>query len=246
MKRYFGLEVAYFVVATAFTWVLLGSILAAVDFIFPSGNVQSKENNIEVIVEHLIKERKITQIVEQGPEKYFETYVFDSVTREKRLKSIQRRHVLDTLSKSNSNDDFPLLFLSDPTVKLPVYFFKKSNIVLYHYIRIRSLFLIVIWALLLYQIFLVLYDLRRAVIFSEKNVSRMRRVGFMFLALFVLQNFKDTYYGVLSPEGHLLLLDKKHILLMNISYLYLIVGLIFFGLSQVFVAGKRVQTEIEH
>lgn len=245
MKKLFGLEVAYFFVATAFTWVLLGSIIATIDFIYPSKSLLARENNIEVTVEHLIKERKITQIVEQGPEKYFETYVIDSVTKEKRLKSIQRRHILDTLGVSKTSDVFPLMFLSDPTVKLPVYFFKKSNIVSYHYIRIRSLFLILIWALLLYQLFLVLYDLRRSVFFSEKNVLRLKRVGFLFLALFLFQNFKEMYYGIVTPEGHLVLIDKKHLLLKNLSFAYLMIGMIFLGFVQVFKVGKHFSSEIK-
>lgn len=240
MRNKLSFRVAYTLVTTAFTLGLLFLLLSVIGVFFGSGGSISW-NNIELKVSVASNNKWITAIVEEtGKSKPYNEYVLnekgDTIGR-----NSGSREIMDTL-KVFKKEDF-VEHIEDPTIKLPLSYFKKSGNINYILLQSRVFLLVLLWEYILYQLFLILYDLKNEIFFIQSNTRRMRRIGYAFIFMCLL-DFKYDFNVFLSPENALIIHSGSKVSFFTGNFfLYLTIASIVFVLSWVFNQGTQLKQE---
>lgn len=198
MKKKLSFRIAYSLITATFTLGLLLALLTLVDVIAGKDSSVSW-NQIRVKVSGCNNgDGWITGILEQSRKmEQYKEYVTndkgDTIRSESGI-----RHRMDTIKffgRENSG-----VYLDEATVVLPLVYFKKSRNVNYLLLQARVFLLIFLGEFILYQLFLILYDLKKEIFFIQDNIRRMRRIGFAILLIGLLSFKVDGKFGVSSTN----------------------------------------------
>ncbi len=231
MKKNFGLHAAYYIVATGFTLWLITLLLAIVEFIRPSGTIDIPVSQVRINFPGLIKGNVV------------EKYKGDSGDGQRT--GIVQVRVPDTLRAGNKLEDAAPLERPVLVMYQPLHLFKGFDMVPYQFMRIRALLWVIAWQLFLYQLFLVLYDIKRSVLFTEKNVRRMKRAAYLLFALYLLSAVTFEFNAHALESGGFGLADSNGIALARSSLIYVFAGFLFLAFSEVFRKRRTAATEAD-
>jgi hypothetical protein len=240
MRNKLSFRIAYTLVTAAFTSGLLFLLISVIGVIVGGGGTISWDE-IELKVSGRSSNKWITAIVEEtGKTKPYDEYVLnekgDTVGSNSGL-----REILDTL-KVFKEKDFGE-HIEDPTIRLPLAYFKKSRTINYILLQSRVFLLVLLWEYILYQLFLILYDLKNEIFFIRSNTRRMRRIGYAFIFMCLL-DFKYHYNVFLSPKNELVIHGGSVVNFYTGNFfLFLTIASIVFVLSWVFNQGSQLKQE---
>lgn len=240
MRNKLSFKIAYSLVTAAFTLGILILLISLIGFIMGTGESISL-NQVKLNVSVNTYNKRITAILEEtGKTKPYNEYVLnekgDTVGSNSGL-----REIMDTL-KIFKEKDF-VGHIEDPIIRLPLVYFKKSGNVNYILLQSRVFLLVLLWEYILYQIFLILYDLKKEIFFIDSNTRRMRKIGFAFIFLCLL-DFKIGYNIFLSSKNELIIPKGNFVEFFTGNFLlYLTIASIVFVLSWVFNQGFQLKQE---
>ena len=216
MNRKTSISLAYYLVTTGFTIGLFG-------LVFILGNLFSNGDVNAVINVDLNSSHDISTI----------RYDRDALWQYNEDSSLQE----DVVRK------YPYDIGS--IVQLPVHYLRESHPFEYYFFVLRFLIEYISWLYIAYQAFLILYDVKRKKVFIAANTRRMRKMGYIFLMLFVLFTVSLEYRGSLSPGNGLYIWSDTSIKVIGNYTMYLLIASLVFVFASVFHEGKQLKEEGE-
>lgn len=217
MKNKSALYLAYYLVTNGFTLGLIGFILIVISQ-FNNGGISTDKIEVKIISD---KHDRVRSIIEDGK------YLFGN-----------NMNVPDKEEKAGITDEWSKK--SDwarikNTVMVPVEYLRNSRSIQYYYRIISFLMIYLAWLYIAYQVFLVLYDIKKDQFFIEKNPVRVRKSGFALLVIALLNLFQFTYIGRFSGNDVLFIqsdfsvrvFDREFLFYLSISSLMLVLSMVF-------------------
>lgn len=218
MRKNWHLPVAYYLVTLSFTMLLLGTIFAVIAFAGFDSGLSVGEVEVQ-LSRYRTTVGKIEAIYEERGQSSGQAYIKPAF-----LDSVQ-------------------VFTHPTTVSLALASFKRSGIVPFYFLHAKFILTLILWLVILYQVFLVLYDMKREKIFIPQNTTRIMKAGYCFLVLAAFNIFRHSFTGYVSEWKELVLeRSQKHLFPENFI-IYLITGFVLLAFSTIFqhAAGPKKQ-----
>lgn len=232
MKSKTALHLAYYLVTTGFTLGLIGLIIMLLSLIM-TGRIPVGEKEIN------IRHGNYTQlrtVVDDDKYVLYDTsfYYRDSAGSKNEFSVPDESYVrADWLNVKNS-------------IRIPSEQLKQRHRIQDFYINIRFLLIYLGWLYIAYQIFLVLYDIKKENYFVSRNPSRFRKMGFVFFFISLMHLFTLEYSGMLYSDYELYIMSEFEINIFGRGFLsYLAIAALMLVLSLVFIHGKILKEETE-
>jgi hypothetical protein len=239
MKDKLAFRVAYYLVTAIFSLLLLSMVLFLVLAIFkkdPTSTVSFYQFKVKITNADNDSDYVRSIVQHTGQQEYFEEY---KETEGGHSYSRGVREKMDTVLDFTGKH----YFSNEPEVSFSLNTLSKNDIAFY-FLQLRSIAHMVLWLLVLYQVFLVLYDVKREQFFNISNFIRMRKVGYFLLIMAALYSVDFVFRGTLTRE-HALLITKefKTIIFSEKTILYTTVGCLFIVFGWVFREGTTLKEE---
>lgn len=248
MRHKLSVRVAYALVTSGITLGLLGFLIMLADIIINAkSGATSSVNYINIKLRspdnYADSNGNVVLVKSTGKIRPYEKYELnekgDTIHR-----SWGTEHVMDTI-KVFPKLGFPL-FRPQTRVEIPLSSLRKGYLFQYLFLQGRVVMVWLLWLFLAYQLFLVLFDLRRDIFFVPDNIRRMRKMGYSLLLIAFLFIPDFNYEGYQTLEKSMILEYRLSIHFFDpIFLLYVIIAFIMLVLAFIFKEGSQLKQENE-
>ena len=216
MRKNLVFDIAYFLVTRGFTLMILWLVFVVVLVIIESP-IRTSATEVKVNLHQDRNAGLITLILEKDAHTDFDTLAHAS-------------HIAS---------------VNDAVAYLPLSSLKKSSFVPYYFLKYRGIFVIAAWAYILYQLFLILYDIKSQQYFVLKNVSRMRNMGIAIIILGLIDGIDFRFHAFVNSRYDLIFGDYRTQYGFGDMWTYLTFGFVVIVLASVFQRGNDLQKDSE-
>jgi hypothetical protein len=233
MKKHIIFRLAYSLVCSAFVFCLLGVVFIILQTFFFGRN----SNSGTITVEHgqgcgLATEARIVKDI-----RFSKSSPANDTSS--KLHTINGwSYGYDTLAVLQDGDAY-----INQTSTINIYALKKNKPVYFYLFKLHQLLIYSCYALLLYQLFLILYDVRNDRVFMPENKKRTMIIGYCLFALALLNIIAPDFWGYIDNEQNLVISGISYTMFPKDFLLYLFMGSITIVFAWVFGYGTTIREE---